>query len=251
VTGHALREVEAAVDEDVRRAPSLAAKELWRIEGRRLLRAAERYVEQWRKFVKPWEESAAPRPHLFEVEFGLGAEHGPLVVRVEDVEVRLSGRIDRLDVAELDEGVGFWVIDYKTGRSAHYTGADLAAFRKLQLTLYALAAEEVLLAGRGTRPLGLAYWLVGEAGPKTALPPRGPTRWRDDARRWPAVRERLRAWVAALARQIRAGVFSVQPRQEHCTQTCPYGQVCRITQGRAVQKEGLLPLPSADDAPAE
>jgi ATP-dependent helicase/DNAse subunit B len=253
VTEHAVREVSAAVAEDVKRAPSLAAQTLWRLEGERLLRVAERYVEQWRKFVKPWEGRAAvPRPHLFEVEFGLPeSPHGPLVVRVGDVEVRVSGRIDRVDLAEWADGVGFWIIDYKTGRSTNYTGADLAAYRKLQLTLYALAVEEVLLAGRNARPLGLAYWLVGEEGPKVALPGRQAAQWLEDGRRWPAVRGRLREWVATLVRHIRQGAFSLQPRQEHCTLTCPYGQVCRITQARGVGKEGLLSLPVVEIQAAE
>ena len=64
--------------------------------------------------------------------------------------------------------VGFWVIDYKTGKAGYYTGADLKEYRRLQLTLYALAVEEVFLAGRPARPLELAYWLVTEDSPLIA-----------------------------------------------------------------------------------
>ncbi len=254
VTGRATREMAEAVAEDVRRAPSAAAKELWRLEGMRLVKLAEKYVEQWRKFVKPWDADRAPRPHLFEVDFGLPAPDDgtgevapPLLVRIDDVEVRVSGRIDRVDMTELPDGVGFWIIDYKTGRSEHYTGAALAKYRRLQLTLYALAVEEVLLAGRSARPLGLAYWLVGEAGPKIALPGRSALQWLEDGRLWRTVREQLRGWVAKLVRHIRQGNFALQPRDEHCTQTCAFGQVCRITQARGVGKVGMLPLPLAPD----
>ena len=45
------------------------------------------------------------------------------------------------------------------------------------------------------------------------------------------------------SRHIRRGDFPAQPRDEHCTQTCAFGQVCRITQARGVGKEGMLPLP--------
>ena len=106
------------------------------------------------------------------------------MVCIDDVEVRISGRIDRVDLVELDDGVGFWIIDYKTGSSAHYTGTELAEYRHLQLTLYALAVEEVLLAGRAARPLGLAYWMPSESGPKIALPVRAAAKWLDDGRRW-------------------------------------------------------------------
>jgi hypothetical protein len=139
--------------------------------------------------------------------------------------------------------VGFWIIDYKTGRASHYTGTDLAEFRRLQLTLYALAVEAVLLAGQQARPLGMAYWLVGEGGPKVALPGRNATGWLEDRGRWPAVRRQLERWVLTLVRNIRSGAFPLEPRSEHCTQTCSFGQVCRITQARSVGKTWTLPLP--------
>jgi RecB family exonuclease len=244
-----LREISAAVEEDVRRAPSPATKELWRLEGLRLLKLAARYQGHWQKFLKPWQERGiAPRPHLFEIDFGLPAAEGqvahpPLVLEVEGVEVRISGRIDRVDLAELPEGVGFWIIDYKTGRGSHYTAADLAEFRKLQLTLYAHAVEAVLLAGQKARPLGMAYWLVGEQGPKVVLPLRAPVQWLEEQGRWPAIREQLGQWVTTLIRRIRAGAFPLAPRSEHCTQTCPFGQVCRISQARGVGKVWDLALP--------
>jgi ATP-dependent helicase/DNAse subunit B len=250
VTGHVQRELAEAVEEDVRRSPSAAAKELWRLEGRRMVRLAEKYVEHWRRFVEPWHERKLhPRPHHFEVEFGLPSPDGPprygaLVVRIDDIEVRVSGRIDRVDLAQLDDGVGFWIIDYKTGSSKHYTGTALAEYRRLQLTLYALAVEEVLLAGRPARPLGLAYWLVGETGPRVVLPAHPPARWLEDSGPWREVRGRLRAWVATLVRHVRRGDFVLQPREDDCAQTCSFGQVCRIAQARPVGKEGLLPLPT-------
>jgi len=242
-------EIQSAVEEDIRRAPSNASKELWRLEGQRLLRTASRYGAQWRKFLKPWgERGIAPQPHYFEVDFGLpGADGGPanlpLVIRVDDIEVRISGRIDRVDLAETEAGVGFWIIDYKTGRSGHYTSSDLAEFRRLQLTLYALAVEEVLLRDRQARPLGLAYWLVNEDGPKVALPARNQVLWLDESRRWRDLREHLKTWVVTLVGLVRQGMFPLEPRSKDCTATCEFGQICRITQARNVEKEWNLPLP--------
>jgi hypothetical protein len=43
----------------------------------------------------------------------------------------------------------------------------------------------------------------------------------------------------------------LEPRQEHCTQTCAFGQICRITQSRGVGKEGMLALPMASDRTGE
>src|SRR5262249_25605332 len=143
---------------------------------------------------------------------------------------------------------GFWIIDYKTGRSEHYTGSDLREFRRLQLTLYALAVEEVLLADKRARPLGLAYWLVVDSGPKIAPPthPKKPGACFDETEAWRRVREQLQSWVVQLADHIRRGAFPLKPRSPECTQTCDFGQMCRISQCREMveKRTWYLPLPT-------
>ncbi len=160
-------ELDLAIEEDRNRAPSPASKVLWGIEKERLHKPAALYADHWKAFLTKF-GNLRPRPHEFEIDFGLPTEdgsepHPPLIIRSADMEVRISGRIDRIDLAEMEDGsLGFWIIDYKTGRGGNYTTPDLASFRKLQLTLYALAAERVLLQGKKARPLGVAYWLVTE-----------------------------------------------------------------------------------------
>src|SRR5262249_22315687 len=103
------RRLTEAVEEYAARAASPAAKALWQLESQRLTRAGARYRAHWQKFLEPWQPlSVSPRPHLFEVDFGLPGPEGtpptpPLVIRLGDLEVRVSGRIDRVDVAELDD----------------------------------------------------------------------------------------------------------------------------------------------------
>ncbi|HEV3259373.1 MAG TPA: PD-(D/E)XK nuclease family protein [Gemmataceae bacterium] len=248
VDSHLVQRLEEAVNEYAARS-SPASEVLWRLEGRRLQRAVARYRAHWEKFLKPWlAQSVAPRPHLFEVAFGMPAGDGevpvgPLVIAVDGVEVRIRGRIDRVDVADLPDGTGFWIIDYKTGRSGHYTAADLQNFQRLQLTLYALAVEQVLLADRNARPLGLAYWLVSDTGVKVALPAKDQIVWLNETEGWRTVRERLTRWVAELVAHIRRGVFPLKPRSKDCTATCNLSEVCRIAQSRAVEKTWELPLP--------
>jgi RecB family exonuclease len=244
-------ELDAAVEEYARRSSSPAAQMLWRLEGQRLRRSAGRYRAHWQKFQHPWRErSLSPRPHHLEVDFGLPADGGaepvaPLVIIADGVEVRIGGRIDRVDVVELpDGGLGFWVIDYKTGKGLYYSASDLQSLRRLQLALYALAVERVLLADGSARPLGLAYWMVTEAGPKLVLPAgRQATAWLAAVDHWPRFRDRLEAWVAKLVGHVRAGEFPLKPRSEQCTETCPFGQVCRIAQSRSLEKLWDLPLP--------
>jgi ATP-dependent helicase/nuclease subunit B len=251
-----LRYLDDVIKQEAERS-SHAGKVLWDLEGKRLKRFGQRYGSHWRKHVKAWNERAIyPRPELLEVAFGLptGEDDGRgtrLVVCVDGIEVSVSGRIDRIDIAELpdDQGLGFWVIDYKTGRGANYVARELHEFKKLQLTLYALAAEEVLLAGRRARPMGLAYWLVAEKGVKTGMPGHHQaTAWLDDASAWERIRVTLRSWIVRLARGIRAGEFPLKPRSESCTATCDFGEVCRIGQVRKVveRKTWRLPLPMTD-----
>jgi ATP-dependent helicase/DNAse subunit B len=259
VEAQVLERFREAILEDVERAPGPASKALWRLEGERLLRVAARYRGQWQEFVKPWSLlQVCPQPRFFEIDFGLPADsetpepvHGPLIIRADELEVRISGRIDRVDVATLGGELGFWIIDYKTGRTEHYTSKALAGFEKLQLTLYALAVEEVLLAGQTARPLGLAYWLVADAGPKVVLPGRNAALWFKESERWCQVRKQLRQWVVTLVNNIREGIYPLKPRSPHCTQTCSFGQVCRITQSRSVEKAWELPLPVLGGPPSQ
>jgi ATP-dependent helicase/DNAse subunit B len=234
---------------------SPAAEVLWNLEGQRLKRHGLLYPGHWQKFLAPWlEHGVRPRPEYFEVAFGLPPEEGeapnpPLTIQLDDMEVRISGRIDRVDVAELpDGGLGFWVIDYKTGRSTHYTSAGLRSFEKLQLTLYALAAERVLLGKCRARPLGLAYWLVIDGGAKVALPghPRKAVAWFDEDQAWTDIRAVLERWIVSLVAGIRRGDFALKPRSDQCTLTCDFGPICRISQSRSIveRKAWHLPLPT-------
>src|SRR5262249_59567386 len=52
VEAHVLEHFRLAIAEDVARAPGPASKALWTLEGKRLLRVAARYREQWQEFVK-------------------------------------------------------------------------------------------------------------------------------------------------------------------------------------------------------
>jgi ATP-dependent helicase/DNAse subunit B len=136
-----------------------------------LKRVASRYREHWHEFRKPWrEKKVVPAPSRFEAHFGVPAEETAeaLEISVGGIDVRIGGCIDRVDVTELEGTIGFWVIDYKTGRAANYQASQVERFEKLQLPLYALAVERVLLKDRPSRPLGLAYWLVTDSGPKGA-----------------------------------------------------------------------------------
>src|SRR5207248_7526145 len=73
----------------------------------------------------------------------------PLIVRAGDAEVRLCGKIDRID--RTADGTYAFVIDYKLGKPR-----ELKAIREgkeLQMAVYWLAVEQLL----GLTPIGGAY----------------------------------------------------------------------------------------------
>src|SRR5262249_61007411 len=94
-------------------------------------------------------------------------------------------------------------------------------------------------------PVGLASCRVPAPGPRAAFPAgRSATAWLTAAEHWPKFRAQLESWVATIVGHIRRGAFPLKPRSEHCTDTCPFGQVCRIAQSRGIAKDWELPLPN-------
>ncbi|MEW6754248.1 MAG: PD-(D/E)XK nuclease family protein [Candidatus Latescibacterota bacterium] len=162
-------------------------------------------------------QSAGWTPRLLEQRFGFGSP--PLVVRTDAGEVRLHGYIDRVDV---DATGRLRVVDYKAGGSP-IRPADLAAGRRLQLPLYALAAREAL--GLGEVAAGL-YWHIGRAEASDL-------RLEGFAGGVPGALETAVRHLAAHVAHIRAGRFLPRPPEGGCPTYCPATAFCwrRVSKG--------------------
>ena len=196
------------------------------IERFRLDQMFTRYAKQHEKYEQS-EGIGLPRPHKFEAVFGderKPESHPSLVLGDGSESVRLQGKIDRIDLVESPAGVGFRVIDYKTGSSP--SAKDVAASLYVQLPLYALAVERIVLAERGARLVDVGYWGLKKEGYR-----------RIALKHWDADQPAFEAYIVALARLIRNGVFVVHSLREDCTKFCEFSPVCRIRQVRAVGKE--------------
>jgi ATP-dependent helicase/DNAse subunit B len=232
-------EVFNAVTEYRQRSFSPITQALWDLEHQRLRRHTTRYGDHWTKFRDKYD---GPIPIHTEVDFGPGQANSALVVTSDNLEIRIRGRIDRIDVVDLEDGgQGFWIIDYKTGRSSNYSGPAIDRFTALQMSLYAYAASEQVADCRARRPLGLAYWF--------------PTRGAKVVKRWPsendwlAMRDRIKAVLIEIVGRIRAGEFPLHPNNpDNCTATCDFGQMCRIAQSRGIEKNWMLSLPVVEGA---
>lgn len=102
-------------------------------------------------------------PAGFEVSFSAADNLKAMRIRLsEDEELRLKGRIDRMDLCEDEQYVYVKIIDYKSGN----TSFDLAALYyglQLQLVVYmdaALEMEERANPGKTAVPAGIFYYNI-------------------------------------------------------------------------------------------
>ena len=124
---------------------------LWEKQQEYLLAALEKTIRKNAAYDPDW------RPEYYELRFGLGGEPA-LLVQTSQGQVQLRGVIDRIDRNPSGE---LRVLDYKTGGS-HLTATDLIQGTRLQLPLYALAAEQALNLGKVAEGL---YWKILKAEP--------------------------------------------------------------------------------------
>ena len=109
----------------------------WEIEIEKLLTALHKWLEAERIY------DLHVVPHFFEVGFGPTNQFGDTELSCSEPihigDVRLNGKIDRIDIGE---GV-FNIIDYKTGSSTIRI-QDILEGRSLQLPIYLQIAEKLL-----------------------------------------------------------------------------------------------------------
>lgn len=222
------------------------AAALTEVERRLLQDWAGTYARQWDEYRSRFESawSSPPAPQHLELPFGdapgeddHGGERFPAVeFGSKDNLVRLRGRIDRIDVGEIDDRTVFNVIDYKTGRPPRFSVEDVQSGRALQLALYTLAVLRLGIVGGESRPFQMGYWSVRETGFVPGLKG-GPRKLAPlDRTVLESLERMLDELLPRLAEEMRCGFFPVDSDDPACTQFCPYNTVCRITQLRPLRE---------------
>lgn len=218
--------------------PGGPALGLERIEAEQLRQMGRRYLRQYGRYRQGLGERA--NSHAFEVRFGRAAkagdpEYDALRIGEGDEQVTMQGTIDRIDVIGDGHRMFFRVIDYKSG-SAPSRG-DVDAGIALQLPLYALAVERILLVNQRAEPFDVGYWALSRNGYRAA---RLMAKFEGDdivaTRDWPTFRDALERFVVELVASLRRGQFPIAPRSDDCTKVCDYRHACRIGQVRALRK---------------
>jgi RecB family exonuclease len=166
----------------------------------------------------------------------------PFLLDIDGECVQVTGRIDRIDVAQIGDKFLFNVIDYKSGRRPSLKQEHIATGEHLQLPIYVEAAQALLFEGNA-RPAAAGYWSMA-----AGFDSRGVLAdlHRDDAaEHWSEISDVVRQRIAEFVRAIRQGSFPVASRDDQCTSRCEFNTVCRIAQVRSLAKTWPPPQESA------
>ena len=185
---------------------------LWEIERNQYVEALRETVRALAEVGEGW------TPTEYEMRFGFSPS-APLELEVDGKTVRVRGMIDRLDRRE--DG-GMRVIDYKTG-SGRLNVRELDEGRRIQLPLYALAAQDALDVGRVVEGF---YWAIlsakrsslrlsnyrapeeaGGAGPEAAY-------------------DTARQHISRIVDGVQTGHFEPVPPPGGCPSYCPAAAWC-------------------------
>ena len=215
-------------------------------------------LDQMRRDLSAYLQAAASQAALdttalrFELSFGIEVDPDephddrstpePVIVATPAGEIRLRGRLDRIDYVAFNDVEGLLVVDYKTGRLPNEK--DVLAGRNLQMPLYAAAAEAML----GQKCVGGAFHKIGGGGRferffAAVTTARGKKPYKVDAG-YDAKLEAAMETVGRFVRQMAEGRFDALPTHD-CPSYCPLRQICQYSPVRAERKS---PPAGADDS---
>jgi ATP-dependent helicase/DNAse subunit B len=179
----------------------------------------KRFVREELKRLNSDEEQL--KPLYFEAKFGFEEEgsYPALVIGADGAAVRLRGKIDRIDVGagrEASQPARVRVIDYKSG-SVSMPPRDAAEGRNLQIPIYALAAERVIVPG-GQACRGI-YLSIGSGQPAGRFDFQGKEH---------ELMDLAQEFVLSYVKAVKGGDFTVRPNSQKACQTCRHDTICRI-----------------------
>jgi RecB family exonuclease len=214
------------------------------LDRRQILKWAKRHFEHHARYQALWTNLGAELEAAhFELRFGPArgdeADDDPhscdeaFTLTINGEPVRVTGRIDRIDVARIGERVIFNVIDYKSGRKASLKEEHIFSGEQLQLPIYVAAAQALVFDG-DAEPLAAGYWTMGggfDAKGVLAVEHDGGGR-----QHWDKMHSTVEELIGQFIGAIRRGEFPVFNRDDQCTSRCDFSTMCRIAQIRSLGK---------------
>jgi ATP-dependent helicase/nuclease subunit B len=187
---------------------------LWEVEQAQFMAMLRETITALAEVSRGW------TPIAFEEKFGIGSAP-PLHLHLDDQVVLLHGLIDRVDQHASGE---LRVVDYKTG-SSHLSDRDFIDGRRLQLPIYALAAQDALQLGPVTEGF---YWVIKDAKASSFKLSKYQS---DDQQGLSTAKALLGEHIQRSLRGIRAGNFAPSPPRGGCPSYCPAAGWCWRYQG--------------------
>ena len=180
------------------------------------------HLEKLRKSLQALEaERGAWQPIGFEKKFGIqGAP--PLELRLNGRIILLHGVIDRVDHHPNGQTR---VIDYKTGGS-HLGELELKKGLRLQLPIYALAAQDALRLGEVVDGF---YWKINDARPGGLKLSKFKAEEDEGIK---AAYHVAKEYISSYVSKIQEGSFRPEPPSDGCPDYCPASQWCWRYQAR-------------------
>ena len=177
---------------------------LWEVEKAELL-------EKLRKTLVALEETRGEwNAFSFEQKFGIN-DTPALRLDIDGDIVQIHGVIDRLD---RNYGGALRVIDYKSG-SMHLEKSDLLNGTRLQLPIYALAAQDALMLGEVEEGF---YWKIGDAKASSFKLSKFKTEWdKGPSAAYQVAREHIKDVLEG----ARSGNFVPKTPDGGCPDYCP------------------------------
>ena len=252
-------------DEVINRAQEIAEQEIegitldhpyWKIDQERLLGSAalNGLIEQWIDGeIARSEEKTELVPEFFEVSFGKGGSSGsstdPILSKNEEIElydVKVRGKVDRVEIFRQGDVIYYAVADYKTGLPP--SRGDIEKGLSLQLMIYLEVIRHVLaqhfnLPLENIRPSGGIYYRLN-AREVTAKDTylfvpnelKGELIKERKYKRDPETVEELEArmeeaftWADQYVQGISTGVYHVTPHDVNkICRGCEYHSICRV-----------------------
>jgi RecB family exonuclease len=215
------------------------------LDRRQLRKWADRHRDHHAQYDGHWSQLKSPLvPAHFELRFGPARPgdtdvddpascNEAFILNINGEPVRITGRIDRIDVTRVGERVQFTVIDYKSGRKTSLREEHIESGEQLQLPIYVAAAQALVFDGKA-EPLAAGYWTMsGGFDSKGVLA----VEQGDSApARWDRVRSMVEQRIGEFIASIRRGEFPVYSRDERCTSRCDFNTVCRVAHVRSLGK---------------
>ncbi len=200
---------------------------VWKVEQGKILTQLSIYLASERDT----KDSSSWKPSYFEAAFGRVkgdydepiSTHVPFELKTEIGRVLFSGRIDRIDI----NGNSARIIDYKSGGLP--AQKDVCEGRDIQLVLYALALEGLLLTDAKCE--SAFYVSIGKNKRAEVL--------KRNAKKndWDMRRDATLTTVEESVTAIRQGHFPPSPSAKKACEYCAFGSICRHQAARIENKE--------------